>query len=171
MEKQEMVDVVDANDNVLYAVTKEEAHRKGYLHRTVIAELKNKNNEWILVKQAPDRQDKGLYVSPVGGHVRSGETLEDALKREVLEEIGITDFTYTYIDKAVFYREVLGRKENHLFILFEVFSDNDIRLNGESVGYKRFTTQQLKKELRENPEKFGKAFHFVVRTFYRNLLG
>lgn len=165
-----MVDVVDENNIVLYQTTKSEAHAKGLLHRTVIAELKNSRGEWILVRQAADRQDAGQFVSPMGGHVTAGETEEEGMKREVLEEMGLFDFEYRYISKVIFHRNVLGRNENHYFILFETFSDVEPSISHESVGYKNFTEDELKRALKERPQEFGAAFHFVVKAFYPRLL-
>lgn len=79
----EQVDIVDENNTVLYQTSKQEAHEKGLLHQCVIAEVVNKNGEMLLVKQSVTKQEPGKYVSPMGGHVRSGETLDDALKREM----------------------------------------------------------------------------------------
>jgi len=149
----EQVDIVDENGKVLYSVSKHEAHIKGLLHMTVISEITNSKGEWLLVKQASDRQDAGQYVSPVGGHVQTGESLEDALKREVFEEVGITASTYRYIGKKIFNREVLGRKENHYFFLYEIVSDSPLKLNGESESCRWFTTRELKEELKRNPKK------------------
>ncbi len=88
----EIVDVVNENNKVLYQITKTEAHQKGLLHRTVIAEIKDTKGRWTLVKQASDRQDAGQYVSPVGGHARAGETEEETLKRGAFEEAGLKNF-------------------------------------------------------------------------------
>ncbi len=168
----EMVDVVNENDEVTGQADKREAHAKGLLHRTVISEVKNGKGEWLLVKQAGDRQDAGQYVSPVGGHVRAGEPVEDALRREAMEEVGLSDFMFSYIGKDIFNRTVLGRRENHLFILFELQSDAAPVLNAESDSCRWFTTQELKRELKDHPELFGDAFHFVVKRFFRDeLLG
>ncbi len=166
----EQVDIVDEQDNVLYSTSKQEAHEKGLLHRTVISEVKDSQGRWLLVKQSADRQDGGQYVSPVGGHVKAGESAEDALKREAMEEIGLKDFKYTYTGKKIFYRDVIGRHENHYYIMYEIHSDEKLTLNHESVGYEAFTEEQLKQELKDKPEKFGAAFIFVLKTFYPALL-
>lgn len=166
----EMVDIVDENNIVLYQTTKSEAHVKGLLHRTVITELKNSRGEWTLVRQAADRQDAGQFVSPMGGHATAGETEEEGMKREVLEEMGLVDFEYRYVGKKIFRRNILGRDENHYFILFEIFSDAEPHISNESTGYKSFTEDELKRALKERPEEFGAAFHFVVKAFYPRLL-
>lgn len=166
MHPEEPVDIVDEDDRVLYQTTKSDAHAQGLLHRTVIAEMINSRGEWILVKQASDRQDPGQYVSPTGGHVQAGESVEEALKREVKEELGIEPSRYRFVGKAIYRRTVRGRDENHYFILYEIFSDEEPILNHESVSWKRFTMEELARELSEKPEQFGAAFHFVIRTFY-----
>lgn len=78
----EIVDIVNSQDIVIGQSSKDECHQQGMLHRTIIAELIDSQGNWILVEQASDRQDAGQYVSPVGGHIRAGETELAALKRE-----------------------------------------------------------------------------------------
>ena len=118
---EEQVDIVDERNRVLYQTSKQEAHEKGLLHRCIIAEVIDGEGKWTLVKQAYDRQDAGQYVSPVGGHVRAGESETDVLKREALEELGLTDFTDKYIGKAIYNRFVKKRSESHFFILYEIY--------------------------------------------------
>lgn len=166
MQEIEYVDIVDEKGKIVSPVTKDEAHKRGLLHMTVISEVINSKGEWLLVKQASDRQDAGQYVSPIGGHVKSGESLEDALKREALEEVGLKNFKLKFVGKGIFNRKVLGRKENHYFIMYKIFSDEEPTLNSESVSCERFTVEQIKKELETNPRKFGAAFHFVWKRFF-----
>ncbi len=162
----ELVDIVNINNVVIGQVMKSVAHEKGLMHRTIISEIINTKGEWLLVKQAPDRQDKGQFVSPVGGHMGAGESEIDALKREAFEEVGMRNFSYTYIGRAIYKRTVLNRIENHLFICYQIFSDEKPVLNHESVGYEYFSMEKLKKELKENPSKFGDAFYFVITEFF-----
>jgi isopentenyl-diphosphate Delta-isomerase len=171
MSEIEFVDVIDENGAVIGSVSKPEAHEKGLLHKTVISEVIDSQGRWLLVKQASDRQDAGQYVSPVGGHVQAGETEEDALKREAEEEIGLTgDFKYEYVGRAVFNRFVVGRQENHMFVMYKIHADVEPTLNHESVDFQRFTDDELRTELKEHPEKFGDAFMFVLKTFFPHVL-
>ena len=163
----EIVDIVDGNNVVLGNVSKQEAHKKGLLHRCVIAMIKNSKGEWLLVKQASDRQDAGQFVAPVGGHVTSGESQDDALKREAEEEVGFVDhFTFTFIGSGVFDRHVIGRHENHLFLMYEIQSDVEPKLNHESESCRYFSEEELKRLLKEQPQMFGHACHFCLQSFY-----
>jgi len=165
---EEKVDILDGKGTIVSTCTKKEAHEKGLLHKTVVAEVINSKGEWLLVKQAPDRQDANQYVSPVGGHVSAHESEEEALCRETFEELGMNNITYKRVGEDVFSREVLGRKENHLFVVFEIFSDETPILNHESVSYKRFTPAELKRMISENSQQLGDAFHFLARTVYKD---
>ena len=170
MPPDEQVDIVDENCNFIKVVSKKNAHAESLLHKCVIAQVIDTKGRWLLVRQSGGRQDAGQYVSPAGGHVSAGEGDIDALKREVLEELGLKDFKYEYMGRVIYNREVIGRKENHFFIMYKVFSDGEPILGHEAESCKYFTLEELKKELRENPKKFGDAFHAVVKEFHHHLL-
>ncbi len=166
----EMVDKVDKDNNVLSKVLKTQAHKKGFLHRTILGQLIDSKGKWILVKQASDRQDAGQYVMPVGGHISAGESEVDALRRETLEELGLKDFTHKFIGRDIFNRRVLGRHENHYFILYEIYSDKKLKLGPESESYKSFSKEEIRKSLKNKPKLFGNAFHFGIKIFYPTFL-
>lgn len=167
----ELVDIVDSDNVVTGSTTKREAHEKGLLHRTAIGEIRDSRGNWLLVKQSSKRQDAGQYVSPVGGHVKAGESEEDALKREASEEVGFDgDFKFEFVGRAIFDRKVIGRHENHFFIVYKITSDAIPVLNHESESYRSFTEAELKQEIKTHPELFGGAFIFVLQTFYPAML-
>ncbi len=168
----EYVDIINEKKQIIGSVSKQEAHEKGLLHRTVIAEVINSKGEWTLIKQSAQKQDAGQYVNPIGGHVTAGETELEALKREAWEEYGLKDLPdekIKLVGKHIYYREVKGKKENHLFVVYEISSDEEPILNEESDEFVRITPTHLAKQLKEQPEKFGDAFHFVISTFFPNL--
>ena len=170
MSDSEIVDIVDENDNVLYQASRAEAHAKGLLHRCAVAQLINSRGEWILVKQASDRQDAGQYVAPVGGHVLAGENPDDALKRETLEEIGFEQFQQKLVGKGIYRRTALGRDENHYFLFYEIYSDIQPAITEEIADFEIFTKEKLREEIKQKPKKFGDAFYFTARAFYSELL-
>lgn len=166
----EYVDIVDEDCKILYKTSKAEAHEKGLLHKCVIAEIINSKGEFVLVQQAPNKQDPGQFVSPVGGHVSAGESDEDALKREVEEEAGLKNFKCKYIGRKIFNRPSRGKIENHYFILYEIYSDLPLALSDEAVSYKAFSPSEIKDIFQNNSSQFGDAYKFVLKTFYPNLI-
>jgi 8-oxo-dGTP pyrophosphatase MutT (NUDIX family) len=169
MSDQEQVDIVDDKGNVLRQSLKTHAHKTGDLHKTVIGYLKY-GNDWALVRQAADRQDAGQLVAPVGGHVRAGESDLDALLRESEEEIGTRNVSYTHIGNASFHRQVIGRDENHLFIVYEIATEDPINLGAEAVAIERFTEDELRQALVENPQDFGDSYYFILEFYYPSYL-
>lgn len=165
----EQVDIVDINNQVIAATGKSTAHKDGLLHRTVIAELVNSLGEFCFVKQAGDKQDPGQFVSPIGGHVTAGENVEDALIRECQEEVGFTPKTYKFIGSTIYSRHVIGRHENHLFLVYEINCDKDPILNHESVEFRWFSPKEIKAKLKSHPGLFGAAWHHLFKNLYPNL--
>ena len=87
------------------------------------------------------------------------------MRREAREEIGWADATLTKIGAAIFYRTVIGRKENHWFNVYRIWSDKPIRLNEESVEVVTLTKAEHNKLIAQQPHLFGDAHHFVEKTF------
>lgn len=166
----ERVDVIDRDGKVLSSIRKDEAHAKGLLHKCVIGALRNSESKFMLVRPPTHKQDAGQYVFPVGGHVSSGELEEDALKREVEEEIGIKGFASRRMGQDIFDRHVLGRHENHMFVLYEIISDQEPIAGGELETMHWFTPDALCKAISIERKAFGDAFYFVAERFYPELL-
>lgn len=165
----EIVDIVDEHGRTLRQAAKQEAHKHGWLHKTVIGYVRV-GQDWALVRQAADRQDAGQLVAPVGGHVKAGETELEALLRESEEEIGTRNVLHTPVGRARFRRKVIGRDENHLFIVYEITVTDEIILGAESESIQTFTADELKRALHNTPEHFGDAYYFVLEHFYPDYL-
>ena len=165
----EIVDIIDHRGRVLHQKPKKAAHAQGLLHATVIGYMRS-GTDWILVRQSADRQDAGQLVAPVGGHVKAGETELDALLRESEEEIGTRNITHTFVGKARFHRQVIGRDENHLFVVYEIATDDEIVLGDEADSWERFTEAEFRRALQKAPDNFGEACYFVLETFYPDYL-
>ncbi|MBR5523200.1 MAG: NUDIX domain-containing protein, partial [Akkermansia sp.] len=88
----ELFDVVDEQDRVLRQATRKEVHDGALLHRAVHVLVFNKNHDCLLQKRSllKDRHP-GVWDSSAAGHLDAGESYEDAARRELKEELGITD--------------------------------------------------------------------------------
>ena len=86
----EIVDVVDAEDNIIGTAPKNEARQKGLLSRVSFIVLLNSRNELFLQQRKSTKKTYPLYWSgSASGHVQSGESYLDAALRETEEELGI----------------------------------------------------------------------------------
>lgn len=162
----ELVDILDSNFNTIGQKSKHKAHKSGLLHRTVVAGVKDSRGRFLLVTQADSKQDAGKYVFPMGGHVKAGENIIDALKREVLEEINLINFEFQHKGETFFERTLNGKNENHYVSYFEIISDEMPILGDESLSFAYFTAEELQGKIIKSPDEFGEGFFIILKKFY-----
>lgn len=89
---EEMLPLIDEEGNVLGTAPRSECHRgPGKLHPVVHLQIVDGRGSMYLQKRAADKLvQPGKWDSAVGGHVAAGEDLDEALSRELREELGVT---------------------------------------------------------------------------------
>ncbi|WP_297421514.1 NUDIX domain-containing protein [Clostridium sp.] len=93
MENDEMLSFYDDKLNYAGISTRSEIHSKGLLHQVVHCWIVDDscNEKWIYFQQRSYKKKDfpGLYDISAAGHIDIGEDIENAVKREVTEEIGL----------------------------------------------------------------------------------
>ncbi len=129
---KERFPIVDEEGRVIGEATRGECHNGSkLLHPVVHLHVFNSKGELYLQKR-PDWKDiqPGKWDTAVGGHVGLGENVEQALKREVEEEIGITDYAPERIKVYVY--DSLREKE--LVFVHKTVYDGNICPSTELEG-------------------------------------
>ena len=142
--QQEVFPIVDEEGTVIGKATRGECHSGSkLLHPVVHLHVFNSRGDVYLQKR-PEWKDiqPGKWDTAVGGHIDDGETPEEALLREVREELGITDFSPVFIDKYVFE----SQRERELIHVFRTNYDGDISPSKDELDDGRFWTME---EIRE----------------------
>jgi isopentenyl-diphosphate delta-isomerase len=87
----ELLDLVDENDNVIDKKRRSEIYAQNLANfRVVNAFIINSKGEIWIPRRAANKRIFPLCLDmSMGGHVESGETYEDTLKRETQEELNI----------------------------------------------------------------------------------
>lgn len=161
--QHELFPLVDEAGNILGSITRGEAHSGSKaLHPVVHLHVFNSRGE-IYLQKRPNWKDiqPGKWDTACGGHIDLGENVDQALKREVAEELGIQSFSAEPLGQYVFD----GKRERELVYAFRCTFDGDITPNKEELSGGRFWS---KDEITSNlgKEVFTPNFESEYQKFF-----
>ena len=142
---QELFPLVDEEGNIIGAATRGECHSGSrLLHPVVHLHVFNSRGELYLQKR-PAWKDiqPGKWDTAVGGHVDLGESVEQALRREVREELGITDFTPQRVTHYVFE----SVRERELVFTYKTVYDGPVCPSDELDGGRFWPVEEIRANL------------------------
>jgi len=143
---EELFPLVNETGHVVGKATRGACHDGSrLLHPVVHLHVFNSRGELYLQKR-PAWKDiqPGKWDTAVGGHVDYGETPEEALQREVREELGITDFTPEQMGMYVFD----SKRERELVYVNRAIYDGPVRPSAEELDGGRFwTLEEIRKAM------------------------
>ena len=134
--QQELFPVVNEQGETIGKITRREAHDgTKILHPVVHLHVFNSKGE-LYLQHRPDWKDiqPGKWDTATGGHVDFGETTEQALLREVREELGITEFPPEFVCRYVFE----GKREKELVYVHKTIYDGKITPNEKELQGGRY---------------------------------
>lgn len=136
----EWFDVVDESGAVEGRATRAHCHSGSkLLHPVVHVHVFNSAGELLLQKRKRTKDiQPGKWDTSVGGHIQAGEALEDAIQREVQEEIGISvdPSQLRPIGRYLFESEI----EREYVYSFVCSHDGPFRIQEEEIDEVRFLT-------------------------------
>lgn len=136
------------------------------LHPVVHLHIVDENGNLFLQKRSMTKKLlPGKWDSAVGGHIGINEKIEDALKRETYEELGITDFEARFIGSYVWE----SSREKELVFSFCCNRYNQIDIHNDEVDEGRFWSAG---EIINNQEKdiFTPNFIYEYKKYREQLL-
>lgn len=155
--------LVDTYDNQIGTMGKMEAHHLGKLHRAFSIFIIRDGKMMIQKRKQDKYHSGGLWANACCSHPRNGETLEHAVHRRLLEEVGFDCpleelFHFTYRSK---YAEDLFEYEiDHVFL---GTYEGEVELNPEEVEEIAWLTyKELADELVERPDQFSSWFQIAA---------
>ncbi|HMM10822.1 MAG TPA: isopentenyl-diphosphate Delta-isomerase [Bacteroidales bacterium] len=160
----EFVVLVDENDHPIGIMEKMEAHRKAVLHRAFSIFLFNPRGEMLLQQRAHHKyHSPGLWTNTCCSHPREGESLEEATKRRLREEMGMQcnmRKAFDFIYKADVGQGLTEHEFDHVFI---GVSDDQPVINPEEVAdWKYMTVKEVVNSMASNPEQYTVWFRIAM---------
>ncbi|MBQ2835918.1 MAG: NUDIX domain-containing protein [Clostridia bacterium] len=138
----EYFDVLNENGEFTGEIeTREKCHEKGLWHRAIYGFIFNEKGEVLLQKRSKTKKLwPGLWDITAGGHVLAGEFGEQALIREVKEELGIQ-----------IKENIINNHFNECYIITKQVEISEIKLQKEEVEeIKWFSKQEILERINNN---------------------
>ena len=170
----EQVILVDVDDCEIGLMEKMEAHKQAVLHRAFSVFLFNTQGKMLLQQRALTKyHSAGLWTNTCCSHPRPGETLENAVSRRLMEEMGITakvSKAFDFIYQATLPDHLNEHEFDHVFI---GNFDDEVRPNHlEVANFVYQSMEEIAANLQSHPEKytvwFKIAFPKVVEWYQSN---
>lgn len=138
--KEEWLPLVDEQGRVTGQAPRSICHSGSkLLHPVVHLHITNPQNEIFLQKRSMKKDLlPGRWDTAVGGHIGINEKIEEGLKRETFEELGITDFDARPLGRYIWE----SSREKELVFSFLCTRYDQIRINNDEVDEGRFWSRE-----------------------------
>ena len=145
MSNTEIFPLVNEAGEVVGKATRQECHSGSMLlHPVVHLHIFDNQGRLYLQKRSMDKDiQPGKWDTAVGGHVDLGESVEMALRREVREELGITDFTPEVLTHYVFE----SATERELVFVHRTTYDGPVSPSEELDGGRFWSLDEIRQQL------------------------
>jgi isopentenyldiphosphate isomerase len=163
----EIFPIVDEDGNTIGEAPRSVCHdgRSRLLHPVVHLHLFNSKGELFLQKRVMTKDiQPGKWDTSVGGHVGVGESVEEALARESLEELGLKNFSAKFLKKYIWESPVERELVNSFYTISDEIPVTD---PGEIEEGKFWTMKEIMENLDKNifTPNFENEFRMLNITF------
>lgn len=166
----ELIDVIDFQNQIVFQKMKSEVHEKGLPHRVAAVMLQRADEKYLVPTASDIKVEAGGLFHSAAGHIPSGETYLQGAKRELWEECGVNAEDFEFMGTFWFEREYDSRIEKERFEVYRALyteSMGQIKLNEEQVNEKWLSKEELKEIFRNTPEKISKPLQYTCREIFK----
>lgn len=163
---EEMFPLVDEDGHITGAATRKECHNGSrLLHPVVHLHVFNSRGD-VYLQRRPHWKDiqPDKWDTAVGGHVELGENVEQALRRETREELGIENFRPEALPHYVFESD----RERELVFPHRCTYDGTVTPSAETAGGRFWPLAEVKENIGKGV--FTPNFEKEFRQLFGHLL-
>jgi len=174
----ELLDILDENGSKIGTESRKIIHSKGHIHPTIHVWIYNSKGELLLQKRSKDKPTfPGLWDLSAGGHVSAGQTYEEAVLREIWEELGLKIslddlefFKNKRFEGSIPEEDWYDNEFNNIYFLKYDGDIKDLKfIDGEVEDVKFFQLDELEAELAD-PVKQKQFCPYGDFSYYQEII-
>ena len=160
---EEMFDVVDQEDRVLYQSPRSTVHANRWLHRAVHIFVFNSRGELLIHRRSATKDEAPLKLtSSASGHLSAGEDYATAAVRELEEELGLTAVV-EYL--GIFPANGAETSFEHSG-LYRAVTDETPTFDPEEILSGEFCSlEEIERQIARDPDDFTHCFRSLFRWY------
>lgn len=151
----ELLDKVDENNNVIGTTHKEEAHEKGYIHRVAAVYVFDTDGRLYVQEHIK----ANMIDHSIGGHVKKGESFDEAAKREAEEELNLYE-DLTFVGSFYSDERYTGSNYRHMFGLYSCIPSDqwEFQPNEEVKVITPVALEDIVDQMNRQPQHYTPGF-------------
>ena len=166
-EYDEIFDVVDSEDKVIGKASRLQVHNNDLMHRSTHILVFNSTGSLFLQKRALTKDESpGLWDSSAAGHVESGEDYISCAKRELNEELSLSD---VQLDEVLSIPAQSTTFWEHVRV-YKCVSDRNICINKNEISEGRYMKlSEVRALMQLNPEIHTSTFSLIYDNYINKI--
>jgi len=163
---EEILDVVNALDEVVGQTARSKVHAQGLMHRAVHVLVFNSRGEVFLQKRSMTKdKSPGLWDSSASGHVDSGEDYDACAVRELSEEIGLE---LARPPRRLFKLPACDETDQEHVWVYRCNADGPFTLDTDEIECGAWVAPpEVLKRIAEQRKRFSAVFVFIWQNLHR----
>ncbi len=166
MSKGQLINIalVNDSDEIIGFEEKLKVHRLGLLHRAFSVLIFNRIGEMLIHQRAFGKyHSPGLWTNTCCGHPNEGDTMLEASRRRLGEEMGFDcelEHKFTFRYHAVFNNGLTEHEIDHVF--YGEYNEDFVANPEEVAAYKWMEVSEIKEDAKNNPENYTVWFKEIL---------
>lgn len=164
---EEVFDIVDADDRVVGTEERSRVHARGLKHRSVHILIFDSSGRLFLQKRTATKDSAPLsWDSSAAGHLESGETYDEAVLRELDEELGVK---LELVPERLLKIDARPETGWEFTRVYRLVHDGPFVLNAAEIECGEWANPTaITRRIEERPDGFASSFVFIWQCL-RNL--